>query len=82
MTDRTRQAQAGDQCVDCGCYPFPNEKVHLLGLGNHKVRCEFCHGDTDWFEGEIGCDYCRNDGALEDNICPECDASWEDLADG
>jgi hypothetical protein len=28
-------------------------------------------------ETEIGCDYCRNDGKLdEDGVCPKCDAQW------
>lgn len=27
--------------------------------------------DEEW-----GCDYCRNDGRLENGRCPECDAEY------
>lgn len=30
--------------------------------------------DEEW-----GCDYCRNDGKLnENNVCPKCDAQYPD----
>jgi hypothetical protein len=31
--------------------------------------------DADEFE--FGCDYCRNDGKLDESgVCPKCDAQW------
>lgn len=38
--------------------------------------------DEDMYDDEWGCDYCRNDGRLDDkNCCPVCDAQYFDLSD-
>lgn len=34
------------------------------------------HGAFRFQFEEPGCDYCRNDGALIDGVCPDCDAEY------
>jgi hypothetical protein len=42
--------------------------------------CQLGRQNFDWpDDAEWGCDYCRNDGKLnENNVCPKCDAQYLD----